>query len=239
MKIKNTFNTGKMNQDVDERLIKNGEYIEARNVRVLNTAGSDAGAIENERGNVKLTNINISNGPECIGSVTDEAEEKIYWFIVNNDGYSYIYEYDFINQITSTVLADERTGDNQVLNFSKDYKITGVNIVYNPSKKSKLLLFTDGLNQPRMVDVKRAKSYGLNNFYEDDISLYKKPPRKAPEVIPFNSLNSTENAVKENFFAFGYRYRYLDGGYSAPSSFSYFQFTPEDFKIDFALVISG
>jgi hypothetical protein len=233
MKIKNTFSTGKMNKDVDERLIQNGEFIDANNIRVLNTAGSDAGAIENEKGNVKLTNLAISNNPECIGSVADEAEEKIYWFIVNDDGFSYIYEYDRTNEITSQVLADERVGDQQVLGFSKDYKITGVNVVYNTSKKSKLLLFTDGLNQPRMIDIKRSKSYGLNNFYEDDISLYKKPPYQAPVVRPFNSLDSTENAVKEQFFSFGYRYRYLDGGYSAPSSFSYFQFTPKSFAVDF------
>jgi len=234
MKIQNLFSTGKMNKDVDERLIQNGEYINAKNVRVLNTAGSDAGAIENEKGNIQLTNINILNNPQCIGSISDEAEEKIYWFIVNNDGFSYIYEYDRTNQITSQVLADERIGDQQVLGFSKDYKITGVNVIYNASKKSKLLLFTDGLNQPRMIDINRSKSYGLNNFYEDDISLYKKPPFEAPKVTPFNTGVATENAVKENFFAFATRYRYLDGGYSACSSFSYFKFSPKLFDIDFA-----
>lgn len=234
MKIQNLFSTGKMNKDVDERLIQNGEYVDALNVRVLNTAGGDSGAIENEKGNVRLTSIGISNSPECIGSVANESKEKIYWFVVNELGYSYIYEYDRNNDITSNILTDERSGDNQVLKFSKDYKITGVNVIFNNSKKSNLILWTDGLNQPRMIDIQRAKSYGLNNFYEDDISLYKKPPRKAPDVTPFNSLVTSENAVRENFFAFGYRYRYLDGGYSASSSFSYFQFTPEDFSVDFA-----
>ena len=66
MKIQNIFSTGKMNKDVDERLVPNGEFIDALNVRVLNTAGSDAGAIENEKGNVKLTNLNVTNSPECI-----------------------------------------------------------------------------------------------------------------------------------------------------------------------------
>ncbi|QDP52673.1 MAG: putative structural protein [Prokaryotic dsDNA virus sp.] len=233
MKIQNFFNTGKMNKDVDERLVKSGEFLDARNIRILNTASSDAGAIENEKGNVQLTNIPVAQNPKCIGSVSDEAEEKIYWAVVNSVGYSYIFEYDAINDITSTVLADERTGDNQVLNFDSNYKITGFNVVYNASKKSKLLLFTDGLNPPRMVDIKRAKGFGISNFLEDDISLYKKPPRQAPVVKPFNSLSSSENAVKEQFFAFGYRYRYLDGGYSAPSSFSYFQFTPKNFQINF------
>lgn len=238
MKIKNTFNTGKMNKDVDERLIPNGEFIDANNIRVLNTAGSDAGAIENEKGNVKLTNLNIPNNPECIGSIADESEEKIYWFIVNDDGFSYIYEYDRTNQITSRVLADERIGEEQVLGFSKDYKITGVNIFYNIPKKEKLLVFTDDLNHPRFVNINRAKGYGLNNFYEDDINLYKKPPYEAPKVVPTNSLQVQENTVKERFFAFAYRYKYLDGEFSALSSFSNYQFVPSDFELDFNTLVN-
>jgi hypothetical protein len=236
MKIQNLFSTGKMNKDVDERLIQNGEYINAKNVRVLNTAGSDAGAIENEKGNVKLTNLNLLNNPECIGSVADEAEEKIYWFIVNDDGFSYIYEYDRTNQITSQVLADERVGDQQVLGFSKDYKITGVNIFYNIPNKEKLLLFTDNLNHPRFVNINRAKGYGLNNFYNEDINLYKKPPYEAPSVTPTNSLKADENSVRERFFAFSYRYKYLDGEFSALSSFSNYQFVNRDFDFDFQTI---
>ena len=222
-----------MNKDVDERLIPSGEFIDGYNIRVLNTTGSDAGAIENEKGNVKVTSLGLGNNPECIGSVSDEGDERIYWFVVNDLGYSYVFEHDVKKAITSTVLADERDTEEQILKFNKDYKITGVNVVYNAAKKSKLLLFTDGLNQPRMVDIERAKAFGKNNFYEDDISLYKKPPRKAPAVVPFNTPNSTENAVRENFFSFGYRYRYLDGGYSAPSSFTYFKFFPGESDVDF------
>lgn len=222
-----------MNKDVDERLIPSGEFIDGYNIRVLNTTGSDAGAIENEKGNVKVTSLGLGNNPECIGSVSDEGDERIYWFVVNDLGYSYVFEHNVKTAITSTVLADERDTDSQVLKFNKDYKITGVNVVYNAAKKSKILLFTDGLNQPRMVDIERAKGFGKDNFYEDDISLYKKPPRKAPVVVPYNTANATENAVRENFFSFGYRYRYLDGGYSAPSSFTYFKFFPGESDVDF------
>ena len=234
MKIKNVFSTGKMNKDVDERLIQKGEFIEGYNIRVLNTSGSDAGAIENEKGNVKLTNIPVTNTPICIGSVADEAEEKIYWFIVNSLGYSYVFEYDALKQLTTTILADERSGNLQVLNFNAKYKITGVNILYNTSRKDKLLLFTDGINPPRMVNIKRAKTYGVNGFNEDDISLYKKPPRFAPSVTPFNTATDAENSLKENFFAFAYRYKYLDNEYSAPSAFTNYQFVPGEFDLDYA-----
>lgn len=233
MKIKNTFNTGKMNKDVDERLIKNGEYTDAKNIRVLNTSGSDGGAVENEKGNVKLSNLSLQNNPECIGSIADESDEKIYWFVVNDLGYSYIYEYDRVNEVVSRILADERSGDQQVLGFDKQNKIVGVNVFYNIPKKEKLLIFTDNLNQPRCVNINRAKGYGLSSFIEDDINLYKKPPYESPKVTPVNSLNADENSVRERFFSFSYRYKYLDGEFSALSSFTNYQFVNSEFDLDY------
>ena len=145
MKIKNLFSSGKMNKDIDERLIQDGQYIDALNVRVVNTSGSDAGALENEKGNVLLTNVDVGTGAITIGSVADESDEKLYWCVVNDLGHSYIFEYDQEKGVTTTILQDERVGGNQVLNFSKDYKITGINVVYNKSKKTKLLLMVNSL----------------------------------------------------------------------------------------------
>lgn len=233
MKLQNNFIKGKMNKELDERLIPKGEYIDALNIRVLNTSGSDVGAIENVEGNKRITNIGVSNNPECIGSVTDEANDRIYWFVVNDSGHSYVFEYDVREGVVTDVLKDERTGTNQVLRFDKNYKITGANIIYNISNRKYLLVFTDNLNPPRCINIERAKSYGLNGFQDEDISLYKKPPRQAMTVAPFNTANATENAVRERFFAFAYRYKYLDGEYSALSSFTEYQFTPGIFDLDY------
>ena len=232
MKISSNFSKGKLNKDVDERLVPKGEYTDALNIRVLNTTGSDVGAIENEKGNTKLTFNSETGNPVCIGSVSDEANEKIYWFVVNDSGHSFVYEYDVKKELTAVVLSDTRSGSNQVLNFDKDYKITGANVVLNTSTNKNLLLFTDGLNPPRSVNIERAKGYGENNFDEDDINLYKKPPRKAPTVSPYNTPKVDENAVKERYFAFAYRYKYLDGEYSALSAFTNYQFTPGTFDLD-------
>ena len=89
MKINNNFSNGKMNKDLDERLVPKGGYTDALNIRVLNTEGSDAGAIENTLGNKQLTFNQTSNNPITIGSVNDEANEKIYWFVVNSLGHSF------------------------------------------------------------------------------------------------------------------------------------------------------
>ena len=234
MKIQNTFSKGKMNKDFDERLVPDGEYIDALNVRVVNTAGSDAGAVENEKGNTKLTFISEANNPICIGSVSDEVGEKIYWFVVNSLNHSFVYEYNSETATMSVLLQDTRSANDQVLNFNEYYKVTGANVVYNTSTNQNLLLWTDGYNPPRCINIQRAKTYGVNNFIEEDINLYKKPPKKAPTVTPYSTAQVTENAVKEQYFAFSYRYKYLDGEYSALSSFTDYQFTPSTkFRLDY------
>ena len=47
MKLQNNFVKGRMNKDADERLVPKGEYTDALNIRVSNTAGSDVYAVEN------------------------------------------------------------------------------------------------------------------------------------------------------------------------------------------------
>jgi hypothetical protein len=233
MELKNVFNAGRMNKDLDERLVPNGEYVDALNIRVGKSVNGNAGAIENEKGNTLMTFIDTTNNPMTIGSCRDEALERLYWFVVDDNGASFVYEYDNKNDVTSLVLKDTRTGANQVLGFDKKYKITGANVIYNKETKNTLLLFTDNLNPPRMVNVARAKTYGANNFTAEDINLYKRPPRKAPVVTPINSVLEVENNIKERHFAFAYRYKYLDGQYSALSSFTNYQFYPGLFDLDF------
>ena len=45
--IKHYFRSGKMNKDLDERLVPNGEYRDALNVDVDYSSNSDVGALKN------------------------------------------------------------------------------------------------------------------------------------------------------------------------------------------------
>ena len=101
------FQSGKMNKDLDERLVPNGEYRDALNLDLANSDASDVGALQNIKGNTELrfkiasgknpdwtTNyINDLPNAECIGTYRDDANEKIYWFIAS-DTTSVIAEYD-------------------------------------------------------------------------------------------------------------------------------------------------
>ena len=50
--IKNTFVRGRMNKDLDERLIPDGEYRDATNIQISSTESDDAGTAQNILGNI-------------------------------------------------------------------------------------------------------------------------------------------------------------------------------------------
>ena len=55
--LKRNFLKGRMNKDLDERLVPDGEYRDALNIEVSTTEASDVGAIQTSKGNVNLSKI--------------------------------------------------------------------------------------------------------------------------------------------------------------------------------------
>ena len=84
--IQRNFIAGRMNKSLDERLIPNGEYVDALNIRLNSTEASEVGSVENSKGNTILTtlmfdNVELSNNARCIGAYEDGANENVYWFV--------------------------------------------------------------------------------------------------------------------------------------------------------------
>ena len=81
--IKHTFSSGKMNKDLDERLVPNGEYRDALNVQVTTSESSDVGTIENILNNtsISIEPDAIFPGSKCVGVIDSEKDNKVYWFI--------------------------------------------------------------------------------------------------------------------------------------------------------------
>ena len=231
MKLKNIFSAGKMNKDSDERLVQNGEFRDALNVKVANSSGSDVGAVENEISNAVLSSLSMGNNAICIGSVADDVNNKIYWFVRSDLG-SYICEYDSDNNTSTFVLIDTRTGHNNVLNFTKTNFIES-NILIDIDNNKRFLFFTDGLNPPRRVEIDSAKLIDGNDFDKYDIDVVQKPPLYPP-VLTLQSATNEENTIEERFVYFAYRYKYKHGEYSALSPFSEVAFFPKSFSIDFS-----
>ena len=250
-----TFIKGRMNKGVDERLLPDGEYIDALNIRLGSTEESEIGVVENSKGNTKLTSlVNIVSASypalanattHCIGAYADSANETIYWFVhatgvsgPSNGILDMIVSYNTSTEVIRYhVVSSEKTNGatTSTLNFSTSYLISSVNLIDN------LLFFTDNLNPPRFINVNR--DYGLpdSTTYEDpaileeQLKVIKKPPTSAPSINLLDN-GSDEKFLEEEFLCFAYRYKYADGEYSATSPFSApaflsqdFAFSPEDF----------
>jgi hypothetical protein len=86
--IKKQFTGGKMNKDVDERLVPTGEYRDAMNVQVSTSEGSDVGTIQNILGNMHGcdadNNSAIGDDAFTVGSISDEKNDTLYWLISGN-----------------------------------------------------------------------------------------------------------------------------------------------------------
>ena len=103
--IKQTFTKGRMNLDLDERLLPPNEYREALNIQVSSAEGSDIGSVKNILGNTEIkTDANSTADPQgtitipdnytCISSIADEKNNSAYYFIVKSDnGASAIMQY--------------------------------------------------------------------------------------------------------------------------------------------------
>lgn len=230
MKIQNTFLQGKLNKDIDERLMPAGQYPDALNIRVANTDSSDLGSVENMLGNKLVSDLGLSPTARCIGAYEDGSRGDIYFFVTSSTR-DVVAKYNDLSGNTDILL--QSMGVTGVLNFSEANLITGINLLVNTDGENDLLFWTDDRNPPRVINVKRFSGSALDSFTEDDISVIKKPPMNAPTAGFTFSSEASLTSLKNEFLSFATRYRYLDGEYSAISSFTYYRFSPKRLDIDF------
>lgn len=245
--IQRNFTAGRMNKSLDERLVPNGEYVNALNIRLGSTEESEVGSLENSKGNTLLTTLafsgyQLSNSARCIGAYQDGANETLYWFIHDpaftaspTAKLDLIVSYNTTdNSTTYHVISTNDSGNiNTTLNFSPYHLITGVNLVEN------LLFFTDNYNSPRVINVNRtyqspsgAPNY-IDGFTAESLLVIKKPPVAAPAIQTLNLPGQQDDFLEDRFISFAYRYKYEDGEYSATSQFSEDAFIPSAFSFSY------
>lgn len=229
--FRRTFHLGRMNSDVDSRMLPPGEYRHANNAVIINSEGSEEGSVQKSYSNKRLTNFNFGSNPIIIGEKSYEARNRIYWLVKSDTG-CYLAEWDHNSQSASFVLQDTRDLADRVFNLSEDFLCTSMDIIPANDEADELMFITVNNMEPICINISRAKTYGVNGFEEEDIYLIKKPPRLAPIAQLLNN-GSVENNLSERFLAFCYRYKYLDGEYSAFSTFTIYRFAPGKFEVDY------
>ena len=179
--IKNSFLRSKMNKDLDDRLIPNGEYRDAQNISVGKSEADDIGALETTRGNELVLNFGLSqNDVEVIGHKSVDSRNIIVVFLTNNTD-NYIYSYT-PGQANATLLV---TG--AFLNFSKNNPITGINVIES------LLFWTDNRNQPRKINIDLTAN-GTYYTEENHISVAKYNPYQPISLLKKVSATTTSTS---------------------------------------------
>jgi len=235
--VTTNFIKGRMNKSVDERLLPPGEYVDAMNLRLGATETTEIGAIENSKGNTKLTSLSfpegtpLSSNTRCIGAYQDHANETLYWFIHDDNNPTLGVLDAVVSYNTNGNSLRYHVITNKTLNFDPAFLITGV------EKIEDLLFFTDDKNPPRKINITQSYPFpvgGVDQTVEEDLNVIVKPPGyefdpattpaadvplPAPKLRGL-TLPGSENYIEDRFLCFAYRYRYSNNEYSAISLFS-------------------
>ena len=244
------FLAGRMNKIVDERLLPESEYVDAMNVRMGSTEMAEVGVVTNTMGNILLSpelryidGTLLSTEARTIGAIEDSANETIYWFVhdpaftTTASGPNPTNKLDLVvsfNVLTGIltyhiISINDGSNINTTLNFNSTYLITGVNLIDD------LLFWTDDYypyNQPRNININRNYPNPVANvdvLNPEAILVIKKPPIESPTVTPITT-SGQQNFLETRFICFAYRYKYIDGEYSATSQWSDPAFVPNQFQ---------
>ncbi len=82
--LKRNFTKGRINKDLDERMVPNGEYRDALNIEVATSEGSNVGTVQTLKGNTKIqlpSSYNLGDNATCVGTITKDNTNKLYWLV--------------------------------------------------------------------------------------------------------------------------------------------------------------
>ncbi len=209
--VKNSFLQSKMNKDLDDRLIPNGQYREALNVSIGKSESNNVGVLQNILGNAKLNVLStVDAGLTCVGAFMDNQNNRIYQFLTNYTDLTpeNITLCDNINPPTGGWVMKITVYDfnanpqyktlvsGTFLNLSTTNLIIGVNLIEG------LLFWTDNRNQPRKINVESAINNPLYYTTETQISVAKYAP--IDPISMFRKATVTVTGIDTEKLAYGF-----------------------------------
>ena len=221
-----------MNKDLDERLIPNGQYRDAENIKVSTSDDSSVGVVQNILGNKRVEDV-VPAGYVCIATIVDEKNNNIYWFVTNELTHS-ILQYNLDTNLTKFVLVDTK---NDTLKFTQNI-ITGINIIDD------LLFWTDNYSEPKKININDCINGtdqtglvhselfidGINkgDISEKHVAVIRQSPKHLPSTSPNEPADeNTQKLFEQVFPRFSLRYKYKDGEYSSFGPFTQVVFNPK------------
>ena len=208
MAIDNKHFFGGLNSDDEDRVIPNGDYRYALNIRNSKSDSDSQGSIENTKGD-ELVSVYLGAGNyKTIGAYDDKLNNKVYYFVWSSLGSHSIYEYNAETNSVALVMFGA------ALDFQEDRLIIEQNIA-----------IIDGLMywvnvKPYKINIAKAKSGLISGLNEQDILAVKPAPSFPPTALYGSDSNVKTNNLRGKVVQFRYKWVYDDNEESAWSPIS-------------------
>ena len=188
MPIINRNFTGGLNLDDQDYMVAENQYTDALNITRDSIGVGQDGVVANILGNRIVTNSLPNGVNKTIGKYEDKVKNRLYFFNWNSQGYHGIYYYDQnLTTVVKILLNITNTDGVDVLKFNPSFKITSVNVLYRDDSEGDLLFFNDGVNEPRVINVKA----NFEAWKAEYISLAKAPPKMPLKPVYENDAGAT------------------------------------------------
>ena len=163
--LKRIFTGGSMDLSGDDRLVRPGHYRRGQNISVTRADNADVGALSSVAGNIEVpttSGLSLNDTYVVIGSVADREHDRVYYFFVGptTEG---VYEIDLSGEEDEISRVLEFGVSRRIFNFQTSHFITGANVIDG------LLIWSDGLNPTRKINVDRFR--GSGNYYSPSEDL--------------------------------------------------------------------
>lgn len=231
----------KLVSDKDQRLVKNGEMVAAKNVTISQRGAGTDSILKTVRGFNGVL-FDVLNGETTavdadvtvIGKVEDPQLGYIYLFVATTaDG---VHTHDMIVRVdannydpsaASTAPLYLTVFRNDWLNFDQDGFVSAdvVNKAFQQDGVLKsILYFTDNNNPPRKINVDRALAGDYDGYSDAQLDFALSAIKAAPIQPPTFSFETNTavpiNNFERNTFQFAVQYIYKDGELSAIGPYS-------------------
>jgi hypothetical protein len=222
---KKYYGNGSGNFDDADFVVGPNQWINLENARILSTDEGVIGTVESVSSNVLLSSILPSVTFAQIGSVVDEENNRIIYFLKDLYGpWDKIICYDVDTAIFYDVLfANQVVGG---LNFNKN------SIIHSARVVNGMMYWPDGItNEPRKIDIDAGIKLNDPSYVTDaipyiapinfsEITIIKPPPPLAPNITKETDGGFDNNFIANESFSFSYQYIYYNDEISVVGTYS-------------------
>lgn len=218
VELKNNFSKG-LDMDTSYFQLPPNAYVSATNITRDAIASGKDNVISNIVGNRIIEYTFPAGVNTCIGSVPNPLRKSFVSLVYNTNGFHSIVEYDLTLRTATKVLENlTDTDDVDILGFTLNEKITGINI-FNRDEGD-FLFFLDSLGRPTFLNLTLFKAGTYTPVTRQIIDVAKIPPPSPPDCVYGNDVARPSNYCQKKLFRFKYRRVYDDNFKSTYSPIS-------------------